>query len=49
MQLFEPMCESLLVVMKRDPSSAVGFPNFLEDNKQANGYVSRRIDCFALF
>ena len=39
MQLFEPMCEN----------SAVGFPDFLEDNWQPNGCVPLRIDCSALF
>lgn len=31
--------------MKNDPSSAVGFPDFLEDNWQINGCVPLRIDC----
>ena len=26
-----------IVVMKSDPSSAIGFPDFLEDNCQTNG------------
>ena len=39
-----------IVVRKSDPSSAVGFPNFLEDNCQTkNGCVSLRIDYSALF
>ena len=33
------------VVVKSDPSSAFGFPDFLEDNWQTNGCVSLRIDC----
>ena len=28
-----------IVVVKSDPSSAVGFPDFLEDNWQTNTYV----------
>ena len=38
-----------IVVEKSDPSSAVGFPDFLEDNGQTNGCVPFRIDCSALF
>ena len=38
-----------IVVVKSDPSSAVGFPDFLEDNWQTNDCVSLRIDCSALF
>ena len=38
-----------IVVVKSDPFSAVGFPNFLEDNWQINGCVPLRIDCYALF
>ena len=32
-----------------DPSSAVGFPDFLKDSWQTNGCVPLRIDCSALF
>ena len=35
--------------MKSDPSSAVGFPDFLEDNWQTNGCEPLSIDCSALF
>ena len=38
-----------IVVVKSDPSSAVGFPDFLEDNWLTNGCVPLRIDCSALF
>ena len=38
-----------IVVVKSDPSWAVGFPDFLEDNWQSNDFVPLRIDCFALF
>ena len=38
-----------IVVVKSDPSSAVGFPDFLEENWKTNGCVSLRIDCSALF
>ena len=38
-----------IVMVKNDPSSAVGFPNFLEDNWQTSGCVPVRIDCSALF
>ena len=38
-----------IVVVKSDPSLAVGFPDFLEDNWQTNGCVPLRIDCSALF
>ena len=47
MQLFEPICR--IVVVNSDLSSAVGFPDFLEDNWQTNGCVPVRIDCSALF
>ena len=33
-----------IVVVKSNPSSAVGFPDFLEDNWQTNGCVALRID-----
>ena len=35
--------------VKSDPSSAVSFPDFLEDNWQTNGCVRLRIDCSVLF
>ena len=38
-----------IIVMKSDPSLAVGFPDFLEDNWQTNGCIPLRIDCSALF
>ena len=38
-----------IVVLKSDPSSAFGFPDFLEDNRQTNGSKPRRIDCSKLF
>ena len=38
-----------IVVVKSDPSSAVGFPDFLKDNWQKNGCVALRIDCSVLF
>ena len=38
-----------IVVVKSDTPSALGFINFLKGNWQTNGYVSLRIDCFALF
>ena len=38
-----------IVVVKSDPSSAVGFPDFLEDNWQTNGSVPLRTGCSALF
>ena len=38
-----------IVVVKSDPSSAIGFPDFLEDNWQTNGCVPFRIDCSATF
>ena len=38
-----------IFVVKSDPSSAVGFPNFLEDNWQTNGSVPLKNDCSALF
>ena len=38
-----------IVVVTSDPSSAVGFPDFLEDNWQTNGCVSIRIGCSELF
>ena len=38
-----------IAVVKSDPSSAVDFPDFLEDNWQTNGYVPLRIDCASLF
>ena len=38
-----------IVVMKSDPSSAVGFPDFWEDNWKTNGCLLLRIDCSALF
>ena len=38
-----------IVVVKSDPSAAVDFPDFLEDNWQKNGCVPLRIDCSALF
>ena len=38
-----------IVVVKSDPSSAVGFPDFLEGNWQTNGCVLLRIDCSVLF
>ena len=38
-----------IVVVKSDPSSAVGFSDFLEANWQTNGCVPLRIDCSALF
>ena len=44
------MCESLHChVVKSDPSSAVGLPDFLEDNWQTNGWLPLWIDCSALF
>ena len=33
-----------IVAVKSDPSSAVSFPDFLEDNWQTNGWVPLRID-----
>ena len=42
MQLFEPS-------VKSDPSSAIGFPDFLEDNWQTNDCVPLRINYSALF
>ena len=48
MHLFEPICESLHC-RGDDPSSAIGFTDFLDDNWQTNGYVSLRYDCSALF
>ena len=38
-----------IVLGKSDPSLAVGFPDFLEDNWQTYGYVPLRMDCSALF
>ena len=38
-----------IVVVRCDPSSDAGFPDFLEDNSQTNGCVLLRIDCSALF
>ena len=38
-----------IVVVKSDPSTTAGFPNFLKDNWQTNGCVLLRIDCSALF
>ena len=38
-----------IVMVKSDPSSAVGFSGFFEDNWQPNGCVPLRIDCSALF
>ena len=38
-----------IVVVKSDPSSAVGLPDFLEDNWQTYCCVPLRIDCYALF
>ena len=38
-----------IVVAKSDPSSAVGFPDFLENNWQTNGCVPLRTHCTALF
>ena len=38
-----------IVVVKSDPSLAIGFPNFLEDNWQTNGCVPLRIDYSVLF
>ena len=38
---------SRIVVVQSDPSSVVGFPEFLEDNWQTNGCVPLRIDCSA--
>ena len=37
-----------IVVVKSDPSSVVGFPDFLGDNWQTNGCVPFRIDCSTL-
>ena len=37
-----------IVVVKSDPSSAVDFPDFLEENWQTNGWVPLRIDCSVL-
>ena len=48
MQLFESMCESFVVV-KSNPSSAVGFPDFLENISETDGCVPLTIDCSALF
>ena len=36
-----------IVVVKKDPSSAVSFPDFLEVNWQTNGGIQLRIDCSA--
>ena len=38
-----------IVVVKSDPSSAVGLLDILEDNWQTTGCVPLRIDCSALF
>ena len=38
-----------IVVVKSDPSLAVGVPDFLEDNWRKNGLVPLSIDCSALF
>ena len=38
-----------IVVVKTDPSSVVGFPDFLKDNWQTNDSVPLRIDCSVLF
>ena len=38
-----------IVVVKSDPSSAVSFPDFLEDNWQANGCVPLRIATCPVF
>ena len=35
-----------IVMVKNDPSSAVGFPDFLEDNWQTNGCVQLRTVLF---
>ena len=54
--LSAPKCSCLsrclgarIVVVKNDPSSAVGFPDFLEDHWPTNGCVPLRIECSALF
>ena len=38
-----------IVVVKSDPSSAVDYPDFLEDNWETNGCVPLKIDYPALF
>ena len=37
-----------ILVVKSDPFSAVGFPDFLEDKWQTNGFVPLRINCSVL-
>ena len=38
-----------IVVVQSDPSSVIGFPDFLENNWQTNSFLPLRIDCSALF
>ena len=38
-----------IVVVRSNPSSVIGFPDFLEDNWQTNSFLPLRIDCSALF
>lgn len=38
-----------IVVVKSDPFSAVGFPDFLEDKCQSNDCVPIRIDMYSFF
>ena len=40
--------EARIVVVKSDPSSAVGFPDFLEDNWQTNACIPHRIVLFCV-
>ena len=40
---------ALIVVVKSDPSSTVGFPDFVENNFQTNGCIPLRIECSAFF
>ena len=39
--------KACIVVVKCDPSSAVGFPDFLEDNWQTNDCVPPRIEFYS--
>lgn len=41
-------CEKArIVMMKQDPSSAVGCPDFLENNRLKNGCIPPRFDCLS--
>ena len=46
---FSRCVRARIVMEKSDPSSAVGLPDFLEDNWQTNGCVPLRSDCSVLF